>query len=122
MGMTEREPQSRLPRRRPEVRHSFVIYVIMTERWHWPKPAVLAATALFLSIDTAFLIDVLGAFVRILALDPHWLLTGEYDANSHRRVLELIEARGHAAERVVRQWLVEHVQRLRAGLKPLFAR
>src|SRR5438105_4770051 len=31
-----------------------LLYVIMTERWHWPKPAVLAATALFLSIDTAF--------------------------------------------------------------------
>jgi KUP system potassium uptake protein len=26
----------------------------MTERWHWPKPAALAATALFLSIDCAF--------------------------------------------------------------------
>jgi KUP system potassium uptake protein len=31
-----------------------LLYVIMTERWHWPKPAVLAATALFLSIDCAF--------------------------------------------------------------------
>ena len=31
-----------------------LLYVIMTERWHWPKPAVIAATALFLGIDTAF--------------------------------------------------------------------
>jgi KUP system potassium uptake protein len=31
-----------------------LLYVIMTERWHWPTPAALAATAVFLSIDTAF--------------------------------------------------------------------
>ena len=31
-----------------------LLYVIMTERWHWPKPAVIAATALFLGIDAAF--------------------------------------------------------------------
>ena len=31
-----------------------LLYIVMTERWHWPKPAALAVTALFLSIDAAF--------------------------------------------------------------------
>ena len=31
-----------------------LLYIVMTERWHWPKPAALAATALFLSVDCAF--------------------------------------------------------------------
>jgi KUP system potassium uptake protein len=32
-----------------------LLYVVMTERWHWPKPAVIAATAVFLGVDSAFL-------------------------------------------------------------------
>lgn len=32
-----------------------LLYVVMTERWHWPKPAALGVTAAFLIIDTAFL-------------------------------------------------------------------
>jgi KUP system potassium uptake protein len=31
-----------------------LLYIVMTERWHWRKPAALAITALFLAIDTAF--------------------------------------------------------------------
>lgn len=70
------------------------------------------------AIDTAFLIDVLGALVRVFALDPKWLLTGEYDVSVHRRVLELIEANPHVAERTVREWVSEQYRRLRAGLEP----
>ena len=32
-----------------------LLYVVMTERWHWPRPAALAVTAIFLIIDLAFL-------------------------------------------------------------------
>ena len=31
-----------------------LLYVVMTERWHWRKPAALAVAALFLAIDLAF--------------------------------------------------------------------
>ena len=31
-----------------------LLYVVMTERWHWPKPAAMAAMAVFLVIDLAF--------------------------------------------------------------------
>lgn len=68
-------------------------------------------------IDTAFLIDVLGALVRVFALDPKWLLTGEYDSTIHRRVLELTEANPHVAESTVREWVREQYRRLRAGVE-----
>ena len=70
------------------------------------------------AIDTATLIDVLGALVRVFALDPKWLLTGKYDAGVHRRALELTEANPQVAERTVRAWVREQYQRLRAGLEP----
>jgi KUP system potassium uptake protein len=31
-----------------------LLYAVMTERWRWPKPAALAVTAVFLTIDLAF--------------------------------------------------------------------
>jgi len=31
-----------------------LLYVVVTERWHWSKPAALAMVALFLTIDLAF--------------------------------------------------------------------
>ena len=34
---------------------AILLQVVMTERWHWPRPAATAITALFLSIDLAFL-------------------------------------------------------------------
>ena len=70
------------------------------------------------AIDSAFLIDVLGALVRVFALDPKWLLTGEYDAGAHRRALELTEANPQVAERTVREWVREQYRRVRAGLEP----
>ena len=32
-----------------------LLYAVMTERWHWPKPAAVGVTLVFLSIDLAFL-------------------------------------------------------------------
>jgi hypothetical protein len=69
-------------------------------------------------IDTPFLLDALSALVRVFALDPKWLLTGEYDAAVHRRALELTEANPRVAERTVREWLREQYRRLCAGLDP----
>jgi KUP system potassium uptake protein len=34
---------------------AILLQVVMTERWKWPKAAAFAITALFLTIDTAFL-------------------------------------------------------------------
>jgi KUP system potassium uptake protein len=31
-----------------------LLYIVMTERWHWPRPAALAVMATFLCIDLAF--------------------------------------------------------------------
>ena len=33
-------------------------------------------------------LDVIAALVRVYGLDPSWVLTGEYDPETHRRVLE----------------------------------
>jgi hypothetical protein len=70
------------------------------------------------AIDTSFLIDVLGAVVRVFGLDPKWLLTGEYDPAVHRRVLELAEANPHVAQLTVREWVREQYRRMRSGLDP----
>ena len=50
--------------------------------------------------------------MRVFALDPKWLLTGEYDAGVHRRALELTEANPHIAESTVREWVREQYRRL----------
>ena len=68
------------------------------------------------SIDVATLVDILGALVRSLGVDPHWLLTGSYDATSHRQVLELLEAGEGRADARVREDLREKLLRLRAGI------
>jgi KUP system potassium uptake protein len=31
-----------------------LLYIVMVDRWHWSKPAAIAVTFVFLSIDTAF--------------------------------------------------------------------
>jgi KUP system potassium uptake protein len=31
-----------------------LLYIVMTERWHWPKPTAIAVMLVFLSIDLAF--------------------------------------------------------------------
>jgi hypothetical protein len=35
------------------------------------------------AIDTGILIDVVAALVREFAVDPQWLLTGQYDSATH---------------------------------------
>jgi hypothetical protein len=67
-------------------------------------------------VEFSILMDVLAAMVRVLGLDPHWLLTGVYDAGTHRRALELAEANGRVAEGTMRELLRQQYLRQRAGL------
>ena len=71
-------------------------------------------------IDSALLIDVLAALVRVYGVDPKWLLTGEYDPNSHRRVLERLEAHDDNIDESLREHIRQQYIRLRAGLRPWF--
>ena len=71
-------------------------------------------------IDSALLIDVLAALVRFHGVDPRWLLTGDYDPNSHRRVLELMEAEADGSDGSLREHIRQQYLRLRAGLRPWF--
>jgi hypothetical protein len=61
------------------------------------EPQALAArlrvdeTALRMSIDLVSpypTLDVIAAVVREYAVDPSWLITGEYDSGSHRAAIE----------------------------------
>lgn len=42
-------------------------------------------------IDEGLVIDLVAIVVRDDAIDPHWLLTGEYDLDTHRAALALVE-------------------------------
>lgn len=65
------------------------------------------------AIDTAFLIDVIAAFVREFAVDPQWLLTGRYDPAMHRQGLLLGENRTPSGAQQLREFIRVHYQRLR---------
>jgi hypothetical protein len=64
------------------------------------------------TIDVALLIDVVAALVRGFAIDPQWLLTGQYDPTVHRRALLLAEDRGIDGERAIRQFVREQYYKL----------
>jgi hypothetical protein len=60
-------------------------------------------------------IDLVAALVREFAVDPHWLLSGQYDATVHRRALVLGEDRTNDGARAIQQFVREQYQRLRDG-------
>jgi hypothetical protein len=64
-------------------------------------------------IDTSFLIDVVAAFVREFAVDPQWLLVGQYDSTTHRSALKLGENRTEEGNRALRDSVWVQFQRLR---------
>jgi hypothetical protein len=45
-------------------------------------------------IDPVLLIDLVAVAVRDDAVDPHWLLTGDYDLDTHHCALALVEEQG----------------------------
>lgn len=56
-------------------------------------------------IEIPFLIDVVTAMARELAVDPQWLLTGKYDGAVHRRALLLGENRTAGGARELREFI-----------------
>lgn len=66
-------------------------------------------------IDALFLIDVVAAFVQEFAIDPEWLLTGEYNATTHREALTLAESRTPAGAHLLRQFIRERYEGLRSA-------
>jgi hypothetical protein len=69
------------------------------------------------SIDTGFLIDVVAALVREFAVDPQWLLTGQYDSATHRRALLLGEEHTNESCHALREFVREQFQRLRESVQ-----
>ncbi|MFL5612411.1 MAG: hypothetical protein ACJ796_01970 [Gemmatimonadaceae bacterium] len=68
------------------------------------------------TLDTAFLIETVAAVVREFAVDPQWLLTGEYDGNAHRHALALGQDRSNEGHRALRDFVRQQYQGVRAGL------
>jgi hypothetical protein len=64
-------------------------------------------------IDALFLVDVVSAFVHEFAVDPEWLLTGHYNAATHREALILGEDRTAAGAYALRQFVRERYEKLR---------
>jgi hypothetical protein len=69
------------------------------------------------AIDTGILIDVVAALVREFAVDPQWLLTGQYDSATHRQALLLGEEHTNDSCHAVREFVREQFQRLRESLR-----
>jgi len=67
-------------------------------------------------IDLNFLIDVLAAFVREFAVDPFWLLIGQYDATTHREALLLGEDQSTAGARSLREFVRRLYDKLRSSV------
>jgi hypothetical protein len=64
-------------------------------------------------IDTVFLIDLVAALVHECAIDPKWLLTGEYDGEMHRKALVLGEDRTPRGARAIREFVQHEYWELR---------
>ena len=67
-------------------------------------------------IDAELLIDVIAIVVQDDAIDPHWLLTGEYDLDTHRAALALVEdnstvraTRSELRSLVCREWTKQQI-------------
>jgi hypothetical protein len=67
-------------------------------------------------IDVLFLIDVVAAFARELAVDPQWLLIGQYDATTHREALLLGEDRSTAGAGSLREFVHRLYEQLRSSV------
>ena len=65
-------------------------------------------------IDMSLLVDVIAGAVRSCGIDPHWLLTGEYDSASHRDALELVEEEAAPDEGRLRDYVRRKLEAARA--------
>ena len=80
---------------------AILLHVIAIERWRWPKPAVYAMTAVFLSVDFTFfganLLKVAqGGWVPILVGASVFTLMTTWKTG-RRIVAERLTARSHSA-------------------------
>ena len=64
-------------------------------------------------VDRALLVDVIAALAYEAAVDPHWLLTGEYDGAVHRHVLKLGEDQSALGKSAVRAFVEQQYRQLR---------
>jgi len=68
-------------------------------------------------IDAWFVVDVVAAFVREFAVDPQWLLTGNYDGVIHRHALILGEDHSAVGARTLREFIRQQYERHRNGVQ-----
>ena len=74
------------------------------------------------TLNTTLIIDVVTAFVRQFAIDPRWVLTGQYNPTTHRQALILGDYRSASGAIALRELIGDHYVRLRdamRGAKPL---
>jgi plasmid maintenance system antidote protein VapI len=64
-------------------------------------------------IDETFLIDIVTALARELAVDPEWLLTGQYDTATHWHALLIGEDRTEDGARALRDFVDQRYRVLR---------
>jgi hypothetical protein len=60
-----------------------------------------------------FVLDVLAALVHEYAIDPKWLLTGQYDGEMHRQALLLGEDRRRAGRQNIRDFVQAQYEKSR---------
>lgn len=66
-------------------------------------------------LDRTLLMDVITALAYEAAVDPHWVLTGEYDGAVHREVLRLGEDRSALGKSAVRAFVEQQYRQLPRG-------
>ncbi|HEY2379217.1 MAG TPA: hypothetical protein VGH98_24765 [Gemmatimonadaceae bacterium] len=59
------------------------------------------------------MLDVVAAVVQEYAVDPMWLLTGQYDGAAHRNALLLGEDRGKPGRQILRDMVQAQFDQLR---------
>ena len=65
------------------------------------------------SVGLEFTLDVVAALVHECAIDPKWLLTGQYDGGMHREALMLGEDRTKGGRQRIREFVQAQYDRLR---------
>ena len=86
----------------------------LSERLRIPTDDLRALLEHHRLIDMSLLVDVIAGAVRACGIDPHWLLTGEYDTASHRDALELAEEEASPNEGRLRDYVRRKLDAARA--------
>jgi hypothetical protein len=65
--------------------------------------------------NATVVVDLVAALVREFAVDPQWLLSGQYDATVHRKALALGEDPSNDGTRAIQQLVREQYRKLLEG-------